>query len=402
MSDFSLESFFTPEIIADPYPMYAGLRESNPALYLEDSNMLILSDYKLIQEALRNKDLGHTDAPDVTPEQREEMLSNPAIAGLRNTMLLMNPPDHTRVRSLFVKAFDARSVKVMEERIHAIAHELIDQFVERREGDLVHLYNHPLPVIVICDMLGIPEADQAEFISGTRISGRLIDPTPMTSEELQEANSNAKQSAEYFAALCEERRTTPQDDLLTALVQSETEHGKLTRDELTSNISLLFAAGHETTVNLLGNSLLALFRNPDQLSLLKSSPELASMAVEEFLRYDSSVQLTARGALVETEVAGYKLPAGTQVLALLAAANRDPNVFANPDALDVTRDEARPLSFGGGIHLCLGAQLARMEARIGLSILLERLPNLQLTKIDSPDWKQTITLRGQKSLPATW
>jgi cytochrome P450 len=402
MSEFSIESLFTPEIIADPYAMYGSLRENNPALYLEDSHMLILSSYAEVQEAVRNKDLGHTDSPDVTEEQLQEMLENPAIAGLRNTMLLMNPPDHTRIRSLFVKAFDARSVKVMEERIHAISHELIDQFIDQRQGDLVRLFNHPLPVIVICDMLGIPEEDQAEFVTGTRIQGRLIDPTPMTPEELQEANENFRVSGDYFAGLCDERRRNPQDDLLTALVESETEHGTLSRDELTSNIGLLFGAGHETTVNLLGNSLLALYRNPEQLEKLKSEPELMTSAVEEFLRYDSSVQLTGRGALVDTEVAGHSIPAGTQILALLAAANRDPNVFTDPDRLDVARNEARTLSFGGGIHLCLGAQLARLETKIGLTALFERLPDLHLENIDEPDWKQTITLRGQKTLPVTW
>ena len=402
MAEFTLESIFTPEIIADPYPMYASLRDSNPLLHLPDANLLILSSYELVQEALRSKELGHTDSPDLTPEQRDEMLSNPAIANLRQTMLLMNPPDHTRLRGLVVKAFDARRVEAMRERIRAIANDLIDQFVDAGEGDLVALYNHPLPVIVICDMLGIPEADQAEFVSGTRIQGRLIDPTPMTPEELAQANDNTRNSMEYFGALCDERRAHPQDDLLTALVQSETEHGKLSREELTANIGLLFAAGHETTVNLLGNALLALYRNRDQLDQLKADPELMTSAVEEFLRFDSSVQLSGRGALVDTEVGGLPIKAGTQIITLLAAANRDPAVFSNPDALDVTRDEGRPLSFGGGIHLCLGAQLTRMEARIGLATLFERLPNLELTNVDTPDWKQTITLRGQKTLPATW
>lgn len=399
---FSLESFFTPEIIADPYPMYNGLRESSPVIYLEDSHMLILSEYEAVQQALRDKHLGHNDSPDTTAEDIEEIMRNPSMASLRRTMLLMNPPDHTRIRSLFVKAFDARSVKVMQERINTISHQLIDEFIDHRKGDLIKLFNHPLPVIVICDMLGIPEADRASFISGTRIQGRLIDPTPMTAEELAQANQSSQESLEYFAALCDERRAHPQDDLLTALVQSETEHGALSKDELVSNISLLFAAGHETTVNLLGNALLALHRNPDQLALLKLKPELMPSAVEEFLRYDSSVQLSARGALVDTEVAGHRVPAGTQILTLLAAANRDPKVFADPDRLDITRNEARPLSFGGGIHLCLGAQLARLETNIALTALLERLPNLALSNIDTPQWKQTITLRGQKTLPATW
>ena len=190
--------------------------------------------------------------------------------------------------------------------------------------------------------------------------------------------------------------------LITALVQSETEHGRLSKDELTSNISLLFAAGHETTVNLMGNGLIALYRNREQLDRLRADPSLMPNAVEEFLRYDSSVQLTGRDAMEDAEIAGVALPRGRAVLALLAAANRDPDACDRPDELDITRERIKPVSFGGGIHLCLGAQLARIEAHEALNVLLERLPNLELQDVAAPDWKQTITLRGVRTLPATW
>jgi len=252
----------------------------------------------------------------------------------------------------------------------------------------------------------VPESDRPGFIGGTRVSGRLIDPSPMTQAEMDEANRSTLESQAYFEALCEERRSHPEDDLITALVESETEHGKLANNELTANIGLLFAAGHETTVNLMGNALLALFRNPDQLALLRAAlgtdDTLMPQAVEEFLRYDSSVQLTGRGALQDTTVAGVSVPKGTQIITLLAAANRDSAVFSEPDQLDISRSNSRPLSFGGGIHFCLGAQLARIEAIEALGALLQRLPNLKLTSIETPLWKQTITLRGQQTLPATW
>ena len=256
---FSFESIFSPEIIADPYPMYRQLRENSPVLELPDANLVVLTRYADVQALLRDRRMGHQPFANLTPEEREAHLKNPAVANLARTMLLKNPPDHTRLRGLVVKAFDARRVTAMRERIRAIAHELIDGFVARGSGDLRALFNHPLPVIVICDMLGIPEADRQEFVKGTRISGRLIDPSPMTEEELAQANASTEESQAYFAALCEERRRHPEDDLITALVQSETEHGRLSREELTSNIALLFAAGHETTVNLLGNALLDLF-----------------------------------------------------------------------------------------------------------------------------------------------
>ncbi len=402
MPEFSFETIFTPEIVADPYPLYRQLRETSPVLPLPDHNLLVLSSYERVQAAVRDRRLGHADDPRMTEEQLAERLANPAYAGLRHMMLFQNPPDHTRLRGLVVKAFDARRVQAMRARIVAIAGELIDSFIERGEGDLVKLFLHPLPVIVICDMLGIPEPDQAEFIRGGHVRGRLIDPNPMTPDELEEANAGMLQSQAYFAGLCAARRNHPQDDLITALVESETEHGKLTRRELTANIQLLFAAGHETTVNLMGNALLALYRNPDQLALLKSEPALAPQAAEEFLRYDSSVQLTGRAALADMELAGVPLRKGTQIIALLAAANRDPAVFDRPDELDITRAGIRPLSFGGGAHYCLGAQLARLEVAEALNVLFRRLPRLALDDIENPTWKRTITLRGVLSLPATW
>ena len=402
MADLSIESIFSPEIIADPYPMYRQLREGSPVLELPDANMVILSRYRDVQAALRNKKLGHGTDPRMSKEEVDEMMSNPAIANLRRTMLLQNPPDHTRLRGLVVKAFDARRVEAMRVRIRAIADELVDGFIEEGSGDLVRLYIHPLPVIVICVLLGVPNADRAEFVQGTRISGRLIDPRPMTPEELAEANRSTEDSKVYFSNLCDLRRTDPQDDLVTALVESETEHGRLTLDELTSNIALLFAAGHETTVNLMGNALLALYRQRDQLDELRGDLSLMPNAVEEFLRFDSSVQLSARDALEDTEVAGIEVPLGRTILTLLAAANRDPEIYTDPDRLDIRRENIKLLSFGGGIHHCLGAQLARIEAIEALTVLLSRLPNLELDNIETPDWKQTITLRGVKSLPVHW
>ncbi len=402
MADLSLESIFSPEIIADPYPMYRQLREGSPVLQLPDANMVILSRHSDVQAALRNKKLGHGADPRMSKEEFDEMMSNPAIANLRRTMLLKNPPDHTRLRGLVVKAFDARRVEAMRPRIRAIADELVDGFIEDGSGDLVRLFIHPLPVIVICDLLGVPKADQAEFVQGTRISGRLIDPRPMTPDELADANSSTENSRIYFSNLCDLRRAEPQNDLITGLVQSETEHGKLTIDELTSNIGLLFAAGHETTVNLMGNALLALYRQRDQLDELRGDLSLMPNAVEEFLRFDSSVQLSARDALEDTEVAGIEVPYGRTILTLLAAANRDPEVYEDPDRLDIRRENIKLLSFGGGIHHCLGAQLARIEAIEALTVALSRLTNLELDDIETPEWKQTITLRGVKSLPAHW
>jgi len=402
MAELNLESIFTPEIIADPYPMYRQLREGSPILELPDVNTVIFSRYQDIQKLLRSRSMGHADDTMRTKQDLEAVATNIALRNLNETMLVRNPPDHTRLRALVVKAFDARRVEAMRPRIHEIANRLIDDMIERGRGDLVRLFTHPLPVIVICDLLGIPQNDQEDFVSGTRISGRLIDPTPMTPEELDDANRSSQESQDYFAALCDERRHQPQDDLITALVDSETEHGRLSRKELTNNIALLFAAGHETTVNLMGNALIALYRNRDQLQRLQQNPELMPQAVEEFLRYDSSVQMTGRTALEDTDICGITMKRGCNTIALLGAANRDPAIFDSPDTLDISRERIKPISFGGGIHLCLGAQLARIEAQEALGALLQRLPALELDDPINVRWKQTMTLRGPSELPAGW
>ena len=240
------------------------------------------------------------------------------------------------------------------------------------------------------------------FFSGARTGGRLLDPVPLSRAEIDAANADNLDSAEYFRDLFALRRREPGDDLTTQLVQAEEQGNKLTNEELTANIMLLFGAGHETTVNLIGNGLLALHQHPHQLQLLKDNPSLVTNAIEELLRYDSSVQLTGRTALEDIAVGDVKVAKGESVLALLGAANRDPDVYTDPDRLDITRPNVRPLSFGGGIHFCLGAQLARIEGEIAIATLLRRLPNLRLDDPDSPDWRQTFVLRGLNRLPASW
>ncbi|MEM7018627.1 MAG: cytochrome P450, partial [Pseudomonadota bacterium] len=311
-------------------------------------------------------------------------------------------PEHTRLRGLVFKTFSARRMEAMRPRIQNIADGLIDKVIEQGEMDIMRDFAHPLPAIVICELLGIPEADRSQFVTESKVNGRILDPTPMSPEELEETNAGFLEMEAYFADICEQRRQNPQDDLLTALVQSETEDGKLNKEELVANIFLLFGAGHETTVNLIGNGLLALCKNPEQLELLKSDFSLMPNAVEEFLRYDSSVQLTSRVAFEDVELGDQTIPANSEVLTLLGAGNRDPEVFPEPDKLDITRPGVKPLSFGGGIHFCLGAQLARIEGAIALETILRRLPNLQLANLDKPDWKITMTLRGLTTLPATW
>jgi cytochrome P450 len=331
-----------------------------------------------------------------------EILDEPVYRSMRHWMLQQDPPDHTRLRGLVVKAFTARRVEDMRPRIQQIVDATLDRVAPQGHMDLIADFAFRLPVTVICEMLGIPQEEHEMFFTGARASGRLLDPVPLSRAEMDAANSSNLASAEYFRHLFELRRREPGDDLTTQLVRAEEEGSRLSNEELTANIILLFGAGHETTVNLIGNGLLALHRHPEQLRLLREDPSLATNAVEEFLRYDSSVQLTGRVALEDTSVGGTAIPRGEGLLCLLGAANRDPAVYPDPDRLDITRPNIRPLSFGGGIHFCLGAQLARIEAEVAIATLLRRLPGLTLDDPDHPDWRPTFVLRGLNRLPASW
>lgn len=391
----------SPEFIDDPYPVYKAIREAGP-LVKSPFGFSFAAREADVSFILRDKRFGKDFVGRMERRYGAEAMKEPVYQSMRHWMLQQDPPDHTRLRGLVVKAFTARRIEDLRPRIQAIVDEAIDRVAPRGHMDLVADFAYRLPVIVICEMLGIPEEDHEMFITGSRMGGRLLDPVPLTRAELDQANEGNALLAAYFRRLFERRRREPGDDLTTHLVQAEEQGSKLSEEELTANIMLLFGAGHETTVNLIGNGLLALFRHPDQLRLLRERPELIGNAVEEFLRYDNSVQVTGRTALEPVAVDGVPVAAGDSVLCLLGAANRDPAAYPDPDRLDITRPNLRPLSFGGGIHYCLGAQLARLEAAIAIETLLSRLPALRLDDPDHPDRLPTFVLRGLRSLPASW
>jgi len=390
-----------PAFIADPYPTYRRIRESAP-VWLSPLGFWIVTRYEDAALVLRDRRFGKDYAANVTKRYGPQILNEPAYAAMARTMLVLDPPDHTRLRGLVTKAFTARRVEAMRPRIAAVVEALIDR-VERQGGmDVIADFAHRLPIIVICDMLGIPEEDREQFFVRSRVNGRMIDPVPMSPDEIAVANANTLETNAYFDSLFERRRRDPQDDLTTQLVQAEEAGDRLTPEELRANVGLLFAAGHETTANLIGNGLLALQRNPEQWAAMRDNPAVIPGAMEELLRYDSSVQMTGRTVQEDLELAGVALPKGAQVVCFLGAANRDPAAFAEPDVLDVGRSKVTPLSFGGGIHFCLGAQLARIEAQEAFSGLLRRLPGLALPERDAPSWRRSFTLRGLTKLPAVW
>jgi len=393
---------WTPEFIADPYPSFHRLRTTEP-MHLMPLGFYVASRHADVTSILRDKRFGKDFIGRMTRRHGPQIMDEPVYRSMSHLMLQLDPPDHGRLRGLVVKAFTARRIEDMRPRIQAIVDAIIDRVASRGHMDLIADFAFRLPVIVICDMLGIPEEHREYFFAGSRAGGRLLDLAPLSSAEIKEQNAFNLATAEYFRGLFELRRRESGDDLITELVRAEEDGNKLTNEELTANIILLFGAGHETTVNLIGNGLLALHRNPDQLRLLQNDPSLAPNAVEELLRYDSSVQVTGRTTLEDVdEIGGIPLAKGQPVVCLLGSANRDPAAYADPERLDITRSEIRPLSFGGGIHYCVGAQLARIEGEIAITTLLRRLPDLRLDDLGHPDWRQTFVLRGLNKLGAIW
>jgi cytochrome P450 len=393
----------SPDFIRDPYPYYERLRTTDP-MHITAHGAFLASRHADVSLVLRDKRFGKDYVDRTIKIYGPKIMDEPIFASMKHWMLQQDPPDHTRLRGLVVKAFTARRVEDMRRRIQQVVDQTIDAIIDRGRMDLIEDFAFRLPVTIICDMLGIPEEHRETFYKSSRDGGRILDPVPLTPEEIAQANTGNALAKMYFEQLFELRRRNPSDDLATQLVHAEEDGSKLTNEEMTANIILLFGAGHETTVNLIGNGLLALYRNPDQLALLKANPSLITGAIEEFLRYDSSVQLTGRTTLEDVEdLGGKRIPKGKTVLCLLGSANRDPAVYPDcPDQLDITRPNVKPLSFGGGIHFCLGAQLARIEAEVAITTLLRRIPGLRIDDTENPQWRPTFVLRGLKHLPASW
>ena len=390
--------FANPAFRADPYPAYRFLREAAP-LWRAPTGQWVLSSHAGCGVVLKHPLMGR-----MNPRLNDETVAaEPAVQKLKRMMLFVDPPLHTRLRGLVSKAFTARRMEALRGRVEEIVDGLIDRVEARGEMCLIRDFAHRLPVTVICDMLGIPEADREPFLAESTVQGRILDPVPMSRAEMDAANENMARSDAYFAQLLEYRRANPGDDLASALVQAREADESLSDAEMIANISLLFGAGHETTTNLIGNGLLALHRNPTQLARLQAEPGLIPNAVEELLRYDSPVQITSRVANEPVEVLGQAIEPGEEVITLLGAANRDPAAYeGDPEMLDVGRPGVRAISFGGGLHYCLGAQLARIEGEVAFRRLFERLPGLRIADVDHVEWKPTVTLRGLVALPASW
>lgn len=386
-------------IRADPYPFYRHYRETNPQ-HFSERGIWTFTRYEDILAVLRDDrfSVDQRNATAVVPIERpegEDPRQFERLAGL--VLLFTDPPDHTRMRNLVNKAFTRRVVEELRPHVQEIVDDLLDQVVERGEMDVIADFAFQLPALVICELMGVPPEDREKFHGMSADVAPILDPIS-PSERLDTAMNTLGLFLLYFVQLIEERRARPRDDLLSALIAAEEHEQRLSHEELLALCVLIFIAGHETTQNLIGNGLLALLRHPDQLELLRSDPSLARGAIEELLRYDSPVQLTARSALTDVEIAGATIRKGQEVVLLLGAGNRDPAVFDDPERLDIRRERSSVLSFGGGVHFCLGAPLARLEAQIAFRSLLERFPRLELATA-APEFRPTLTLRGLRSLP---
>ncbi len=377
------------DFLRDPYAHYKALRESNPIHFNEARGVWMLTRYDDMVGVLRDDDRFSAERgpPGIGDDVPKSMLSS-------------DPPDHTRLRTLVNKAFTPRTIRQLTERIQELVDGFLDDVAGKGRMEAINDFAYPLPITVIAEMLGVPADDRDFFRDASQKIAVALGPI----EDMQvalKALEGRNQLVAYFNELIPKRKADPNDDLLTALLEAEEAGDALSHGELIAMLLLLLVAGHETTVNLIGNGLLALLRHPDQFERLRTEEGIERHAIEELLRYDSPVQMTGRIAKVDVEIAGQKITAGQNVSTIVASANRDPDAFPDPDTLDLTREPCNHLSFSAGIHFCLGAQLARLEGQIALSTAVRRFSEMKLATEDL-QWRPAPILRGLEALPVTF
>ena len=386
-----------PEFVADPYPTYHRLRTEDP-VHHSPLGFWVLTRYDDVVTALRDPRL----AKEAIASFVAARFGAPVPAtGL--SMLDRDPPDHTRLRGLVSKAFTPRVVEGLRPRIQQIVDALLDGAAARGSMDLIEEFAYPIPVIVICEMLGVPVEDHEHFKGWSLDIARGLDLIWLGPDsEVGRRSIAARQAlADYFRGLIAQRRAAPRTDLLSGLIAAEEAGDKLNEVELLATCILLLIAGHETTVNLIGNGTLALLRHRDQLERLQREPGLIGSAIEELLRFDGPVQRTARIPSEDVTIGRHTIAKGEMVMPFIGAADRDPAQFPEPDRLDLSRSDNRHIAFGWGIHFCLGAPLARLEGQIAINTLVRRLPKISLAT-DVPEYRQSLTLRGLKALPVSF
>jgi cytochrome P450 len=405
--------YFSPSFRANPYAAYARLREQAPVCWgmgFEPGmpGVWHIARYADIQRILKDQRFTHQHARETTTgvasgavagaaTASDEALLFRELSGL--SLLFIDPPAHTRLRALVSKAFTPRMVESVRPRAQALADELLDAAASAGTLDVIGGYAMPLTLTVISEMLGVPIASREEMRAWAGVLVQAVDAKRDTAI-YGPATAVTMQLVALFQGVLEERRAEPHNDLISELLQAHEQGDHLSEQELIVTATTLLLAGHETTVNLIGNGMLALLRQPDQLALLREYPELMASAVEEVLRYEAPSQMASRVAPEEMEIGGQIVGRGEILNLLLGSGNHDPEAFSDPDWLDVTRANNRHLAFGTGMHYCLGAPLARLEGQVAIETLLRRFPTLRLSddRTQAPEWRETISFRGLRSL----
>ncbi|MER5178276.1 cytochrome P450 [Streptomyces sp. NPDC002896] len=381
----------------DPYPLYAELREAGGVVRQTDGSYLV-GTYHEINDVLHDPRISSDQRNLSEPYRVAEEESHPPA------FIVLDDPEHHRLRNILTRPFgpphSPGRVDAMRSEIAKISEELIDAFGDHKRIDVVDDFAYPLPVTVICRLLGVPRDDEPLFRewSTRMIEGADVVPGEDRTARVQASKEAREAMGDYLADLAEQRRGKPADDMLSAFVNEPDPAQRLTREELAVNAAILLLAGHETTVNLISNGVLTLLRHPDQLERLRRDPALMPKVVEELLRYEPPVHLVPiRTPLVDVDVAGTTVPKGVRLVLALASGNRDPRRFSDPDRFDPAREDSAHLGFGGGVHICYGAALARVEAQIALAALIRRLDSPRLTE-DPPPYRTSATLRGPRHL----
>lgn len=397
MSDELLLRILTdPTIIPDPYPLLRELRETAPVHRMATGDYWVLTRYADCRSVLRDVRLGSPEPGDAAPMLTPRAIRDPDA---ERSLLFLNPPDHTRLRSLVSRAFTPRRIEGLRRSVVELTDELLDDLAATGGGDIVERLAFPLPANVISALVGVPRADRDWLRPLVADLTATLEPT--TSEaDMARADVSGATVRQYMLDLIHRRRADPRDDLLSGLIAASDGEDRLTEAEVVSTTLLIYAAGFETTTNLIGNMVYTLLRHPDQLARVRTDRMLVAGAVEEVLRFETPVQVDGRYAFEDIDLAGHTIGKGNMVMTLLAAANRDPAVVDRPDSFDVARPEVPLLSFSSGIHYCLGASLARLEAQVVLERLLARFERWGLVG-DDPPWKPRITLRGLEHLEVT-
>jgi cytochrome P450 len=382
-----MADLFSPEVRRNPYPAYNHLRTAAPLFHEPQTGLWMVFDYDGVKRVLADHD---TFSSRCGPDW----------------LLFKDPPRHARLRTLIAAAFTPRAIAGLAPRIRELSQTLLDRSIARGEMDLAADYAVPLPMRVISDLLGVPEADQPRMIrwSDAILNMSLTIPTAGSQAAAAESEFAASTAEvdDYLTGLLAERRAQPRDDLLTRLVQVEVEGQRLTQDEIRGFFQLLLVGGQETTTNLITCAVLCLLENPDQFALLRERMDLLPSAIEEVLRYRSPFQWMFRFTTRDTELHGHAIPARKMILAMIGSANRDPKHFPDAERFDIQRDPNPHLAFGHGIHFCLGAPLARLEARIALTDLFTRLPDLSLATNEPWEPRKALHVHGPKRLPIRW